>query len=143
MYRICFVLAALGIGGTVAARSSTHAWPLRATITSPRGGTIPFRAVTLGAELIVYGDSRTSAKKARANRSDIQPLARGDTLMATTPASFPLDLRGGAIVFLATGKDSVRVVIGRNPFGANSRVSAQGRRLTARLRHDSVVLEAR
>jgi hypothetical protein len=72
----------------------------------------------------------------------VRPLARGDTLRATTPAQYPLNLEGGAIVFFSGTRDSVHVIVGRNPFGEYDRVAADGRRLTVRQVNGKVVIEA-
>jgi hypothetical protein len=73
----------------------------------------------------------------------LRVLAPGDTLRASTPARYPLDPKNGPIVFFTTGRDSIRVVVGRNPFGATTRVSAQGRRLLVRMLYREVVIDAR
>ena len=39
--------------------------------------------------------------------------------------------------------DSIRVVVGRNPFGAYDRVAGEGRHLTVRLVDSTVVIDAR
>ena len=72
----------------------------------------------------------------------MRALRRGDTLQAVTPATYPLDLTRGAVVFFSAGTDSLRVVVGRNPYGALHPVAAQGRRLTVRLVADTVVIDS-
>ena len=73
----------------------------------------------------------------------MRALAPGDTLKAVAPATYSLDLARGAVLFFTTGTDSLRVVVGRNPYGAIHPVAAQGRRLTVRLVADSVVIDSR
>jgi hypothetical protein len=131
MFRAGVVVAILGLAAAGARDRSSAAWPLRASITDSHGRSTTFRAITLGGELIV---SRGGA---------IRPLAAGDTLSATTPWSFPMDLRGGPVVFFSGTGDSLRVVVGRNPYGLINAVTAQGRRLTVRLVRDSIVIDAR
>ena len=54
-----------------------------------------------------------------------------------------LDLSRGPVMFFTSGRDSIRVVVGRNPFGSLNQVTAQGRRLSVRLVRDSVVISSR
>jgi hypothetical protein len=109
------------------------AWPLRARISDLAGHAVAFHAVTLGGELMVPAGPGTGAYRR---------LPRGDTLSATTPEQYALDLQEGPVVFFTSGRDSVRVVVGRNPLGSDP-VRAQGRRLTARLVNGNVVIDAR
>jgi hypothetical protein len=128
---------------TIDAPSRAVAWPLRATVTDPRGRAVSFRAVSLGGELIVTGGERPHPNGGlNGTVAVIRPLARGDTLRATTPAGFPLDLARGPVMFFTSGRDSIRVVVGRNPFGAIDPVSRVGRRLTVHLANGSVVIDA-
>ena len=144
MSRATFVALLLGIGAAATAPAPPAAWPFRALVSDPRGRPVAFQAVSLGGMLIV-----TAGERSNPNRpldppvAVLRPLARGDTLRATTPADYPLDLARGAVVFFTLGRDSVRLVVGRNPFGAIAPVTAQGRRLTVRLVNDSVVIDAR
>jgi len=133
MYRASIVVALLGIAGAEVVRLSARAWPLRATITALGGHSIAFRAVSRGGDLIVDRSP---------DGMHPQPLARGDTLSATTPASFPLDVRRGPVMFFTTSRDRVRVAVGWNPGGAISQVSARGHRLTVRLVNGSIVIDA-
>jgi len=88
----------------------------------------------LGGELIIKLDG--------VDEPVMAPLARGDTVRGTTPASYPLDLKGGPVAFFTRGQDSIRVVVVRNPFAPNDRAAAQ-RRLTVRLEGNQVVIEAK
>jgi len=133
MIRAGMLVAFLCAGTATIPRRTVVAWPLRATITDLRGRSIPIRAVTLGGALIVDRSP---------DGMHPQPLAPGDTFATTTPAAFPLDLRRGAVQFFTTNRDSVRVVVGWNPFGANP-IRAEGRRLTVRLIKDSLVIDAK
>jgi hypothetical protein len=74
---------------------------------------------------------------------ELSALPRGDTLRATTPASFPLDLRKGSVVFFTSSRDSIRIAIGRNPLGSVDSVIGSGRRLTLRLAEGAVAVSAR
>jgi hypothetical protein len=80
-----------------------------------------FRALTLGGELIIP------------RGMVMAQLARGDTLRATTPASFALDLKRGPVVFFADGRDSLQISVGGNPYGMLDPVRATGRRLVVHL----------
>jgi hypothetical protein len=132
MIRAGILVAFLGAAGML--NRASFAWPLRAAITDLHGRSIPFRAVSLGGDLIVDRSP---------DGMHPHPLAPGDTLAATTPATFPLDLRRGPVAFFTATHDSVQVVVGWNPFGAIRPVRAQGRRLTLRLVRDSIVIETR
>jgi len=136
MFRVAVLLLILGAHRDVGMRSPPAAWPLRATVTDPHGRPVPFSAITLGGDLIIKVGGNDYLPVLRA-------LARGDTVHATTPASYPLDLARGPVAFFTGGRDSVRVVVGRNPFGATDPVAAQGRRLTVRLVHGREVIDAR
>src|SRR5215212_9191383 len=131
MLRMTIALLLLGSATTGVADSPAAAWPLRVTITDRAGRPVTFRAVTLGGDLIIPTKP--------AGTPGIQRLARGDTLSATTPAQYPLDLERGSVVFFTSGRDSIRVVVGRSPFGATDRVSAEGRRVVVRLVNGAVV----
>ena len=89
----------------------------------------------LGGELIIKLDGVDGPVMA--------PLARGDTVRGTTPASYPLDLKGGPVAFFTRGQDSIRVVVVRNPSAPNDRAAAQGRRLTVHLEGNQVVIDAK
>jgi hypothetical protein len=134
--RVMIASLALGLSTAAATHSPTAAWPFRATVTDLVGRPVAFRARALGGELIipVGAPSATPA---------IRRLARGDMLSATTPAEYALDPTLGRVVFFTSGRDSIRVAVGRNPFGATDRVSAQGRRLSVRLVNGRVVIDAR
>jgi hypothetical protein len=130
--RAAIVSLIVGLGTTAAAYRPSMAWPLRARVSDLAGRPVAFRAITLGGEL-VFQPSGTGA---------IRRLARRDTLSATTPAQYVLDLKDGPVVFFVSGRDSIRVVVGRNPLGSDP-VTAQGRRLSVRLVNDKVVIDAR
>ena len=134
MLRVTIASLALGLGAVTAAHSPTHAWPFRATVTDLAGHPVAFRAIALGGELIIPVGPPSATPV-------IRPLARGDTLSATTPAEYPLDPTRGPVVFFTAGNDSIRVVVGRNPFGATDRVTAQGRRLSVRLVNGKIAVD--
>ena len=134
MFRVAALLLTLGATTDVSERSLPAAWPLRAFVTSPHDRTVSFSAVTFGGELVIkVGGSE--------NMPLVRALARGDTLRATTPEQYALDLRAGPVAFFTGGRDSLRVVVGRNPFGAYDRVVAEGRHLTVRIVDGKVVIE--
>ena len=135
MLRASLLSLVLGIGAVAAVRSRVM-WPYQATVTEPHGRSVAFRAITLGGELVFVVGGRPE-------RRLLRTLARGDTLRATTPVTYALDPTRGPVVFFTSGRDSIRVVVGRNPFGRIDPVSAQGRRLTVRLVSGSVVIDAR
>jgi hypothetical protein len=118
-----FTIASLTLGlcAVTSVHSPARAWPVR--------------AVSLGGELVTpVGPSGTR---------QLRRLARNDTLSAVTPADYGLDPAGGPVVFFTAANDSVRVVVGRNPFGATDRVTAQGRRLTVRLANSRIVIDSK
>lgn len=123
----------IGIGSAAnrAHRPIERAWPLRAILSSRSGKPVGFRALNLGGRLIFQKGLAIAA------------LSRTDTLHATTPADYALDLRSGAVMFLADGQDSLQVVIGGNPFGSVHPVRANGRRFVVRLVADTVVIDHR
>jgi hypothetical protein len=135
MFRTALLLLILGARTQVSKVSPSAAWPLRAFVTDLHGRPVSFSAVTLGGELIIRVGGDVYLPR-------IRPLVRGDTLRAATPASYPLDLSRGAVAFFTSSRDSVRVVVGRNPFGETDRVAAQGRRLTVRQENNHVVIDA-
>lgn len=132
--RVAVLVVAFGATADVAAHSSSVAWPFRAFVTDPHGRTIPFSAVTLGGELIIKVGGSDYAPVLRA-------LAPGDTVHATTPAQYFLDLKGGPIAFFTGAQDSIRVVVASNRFGDDDRVASQGRRLTVHLEGRQVVID--
>lgn len=73
----------------------------------------------------------------------LRALTRTDTILARTPADFPIDLSQGPVVFIAEGSDSLNVVVGRNPYGRIDRVSGRGRHLTLRLVAGKFVIDSR
>jgi hypothetical protein len=136
MLRVRIASLALGLSTAAAAHSPTVAWPFRATVTDLAGRPVAFRALALGGDLIIPVGAPSATPV-------IRRLARGDTLSATTPAEYALDPTRGPVVFFTSGRDSIRVVVGRNPFGATDRVTAQGRRLSVRLVNGKVIIDAR
>lgn len=144
MFRPSSVLLALVLFGSGAAwsRPAPAAWPHRALVTSLHQRPVAFRAYTLGGDLIIAVDA--SGRRTSPTASSIpHVLTAKDTIRAETPADFPLDLSRGPVVFIAEGTDSLHLVVGRNPYGSISRVSANGRRLTARLDSGRIVIDAR
>jgi hypothetical protein len=125
----------LALSMTTAANSASAAWPLRAVISDLSGRPITFKALTLGGELIVPVGPPNAIMSVRS-------IGRGDTISATTPAQFPLDLTRGAVVFLASGKDSISVTVGRNPYGSAA-VTARGHRLEAHLVRGAIKIDAK
>ena len=83
------------------AHSPPVAWPLRTTVTDLAGRPVTFHALTLGGDLIIPVGPPSGTPV-------IRRLAGGDTLSATTPAQYPLDLTRGSVVFFTSGKDSIR-----------------------------------
>jgi hypothetical protein len=144
MYRASVVLISIAMGAAIAIRTPPVAWPLRASVSDLRGRPIAFRALSLGGDLVVRVGERPDPNRPLEPPIPIlRTLAPGDTVEATTPATYPLDLAHGPVVFFTTGRDSLRVVVGRHPFGAIKPVTAYGRRLTVRQIDDSVVINAR
>jgi hypothetical protein len=126
------VLALIG-GGSTASTPTTFAWPHRAILTSPVGRPVPFRAYTLGGDLIIAVDASGRRTATPAAIPTLRALTTKDTIRAETPADFPLDLAKGPVVFVAEGSDSLHVVVGWNPYGSIDQVRATGRRFTVRL----------
>jgi hypothetical protein len=131
------VLAVLGVG------TSTRrvAWPFRAKVTDLHGQPVAFRAITQGGELILEVGQRSLLSRPLVPTPELRPLASAETLQAMTPAEYPLRLTNGPVVFFSA--ESLRVVVGGNPFGTVNPVTAQGRRLTVRLSHGWVAIESR
>ena len=136
MFRVAVLLLTLAVTADVGQHSPFAAWPLRAFVTGAHGRPVSFSAVTLGGDLIIKVGGNDYMPVVRA-------LARGDTVHATTPAQYPLDLRAGPVAFFTGSRDSIRVVVGRNPFGAYDRVAGEGRHLMVRLVDSTVVIDAR
>ena len=145
MTTVAYVSALVVMLGAVTATSDSPpaAWPLRARVTDPHGQRVSFRAVSHGGTLVVEVSGRSMPDRPLNPAPELRALARGDTLRAATPAEFPLDLVGGPVEFFVSERDSIRVVIGRNPFGMLGPVSATGHRLTARLVNGAVAIDAR
>lgn len=111
------------------------AWPYQVTVADQRGRPVPFQVVSHGAIIMVKTGERSGTPILRR-------LAAGDTLRASTPMGYPLDLAGGSVVFSAICADTLRVVVGGNPWGTVRQVRAQGRRLVVRLEKGSVVIDS-
>jgi hypothetical protein len=133
MYRSALVgFAAIGslLADGAPGRPAAAAWPMRVRIDGIHDQPTAFRVFSRGATLIMH-------------TGRVAPLAANDTLKAMTPAQYPLDLARGSITIFSSGSESLRVVVGKNPFGMVRPVAAVGRRFTIRLKADSVVIEAR
>ena len=131
------VLAVLGVGTT---RRSV-AWPFRARITDLHGQPVAFRAVTQGGDLILQVGQRSLLSRPLVSTPELRSLAPAETLRALTPAEYPLSLAKGPVVFFSA--ESIRVVVGGNPFGTVNPVAAQGRRLTVHLANGWVAIDSR
>jgi hypothetical protein len=123
--------------------SAPAAWPHRAIVTALHERPVTFRAYTRGGVLVIAVDASGRRTTTPAAIPTISVLTEKDTIHAETPADLPLDLSQGPVVFIADGNDSLNVVVGRNPYGSSDRVSARGRRVTARLVAGSFVIDAR
>jgi hypothetical protein len=125
-------------------RLLTAAWPMRVRIDGIHDQPTAFRALSHGATLIMQtGWASSPSQPLDQPVPRVRPLAANDTLHGMTPAQYPLDLVRGSVTIFATGPESLRVVVGRNPFGMVHPVTAVGRRFIIRLVADSVVIEAR
>jgi len=135
MLRATALILVLGLGTSAPSRPSPLAWPHQALVTDASGRSVSFRAITLGGDLMV--------NVARPGRlAMLKRLERGDTLRAVTPRNYGLDLSRGPVVFFTSGRDSIRIIVNRNPW-RSIQVTAQGRRLSMRLVGDSVVISSR
>jgi hypothetical protein len=135
------VVAIIASGASVAP-PKTIAWPHRAILTSRTGRPVAFRAYTLGGVFITAMDASGRPTASMAS-SRIMALTARDTLHAETPADFPLDLSRGPVRFVSEGRDSLHLVVGRNPAGAMDQVKADGRAFTVRLVGNRFVIESR
>jgi hypothetical protein len=135
MLRASILLLVLSLGTSAPSRPYPLAWPHQALVTDPNGRSVPFRAITLGGDLMV--------NVARPGRLAMpKRLERGDTLRAVTPENYALDLSRGPVVFFTSGRDSIRIIVNRNPW-RSIQVTGQGRRLSLRLVRDSIVISSR
>ena len=73
----------------------------------------------------------------------LRALTTADTIRAVTPADFPLNLEKGPVVFVAEGKDSLHIVVGRNPSGSIDQLRANGLRFIVRLVENKFVIDSR
>ena len=142
-------LVALAIVASVLADGSADrpvaaAWPMRVRIDGIHDQPTAFRALSRGATLIMQtGYASSPTHPLDQPIPNVRPLLANDTLRGMTPAQYPLDLTHGSIAIYSSGSDSLRVVVGKNPFGMVHPVTAVGRRFTVRLVADSVVIDAR
>ena len=143
MIRVSILLLTLGVGGAVVSTGSSTMWPLRATVTDLHGQPVAFRAVTLGGDLIMVVGEGSLPNNPRQALPDMEALRHGDTVRATTPATYPLDLRRGPVAFFTRGRDSIRVAVRRFPFDGLWSVTGVGRQLTIRDADSRVTIDAR
>ena len=124
--------------------SSAAAWPMLVRVNGIGDQPTPFRAFSRGAELMLQTALVTNpTSPLYPPLPRLERLSSHDTLRATAPASYPLDLSRGTVTFYTVGQDSLRVSVGRNPYGMVQQVAAVGRRLTVRLVRDSIRIDAR
>jgi hypothetical protein len=80
----------------------------------------------------------------------VRALTEKDTILADTPADFPLNLTNGPVVFVAEGTDSLRILVGSAPLGRtdhvrpfriNDPVGATGRVFTVSLAPSGFVID--
>lgn len=134
--------AALAAGAPASAAAARRAWPLRARVTSTSGRSVAFRAVAHGgAQLMVGRPGVGLGRDGLGAGVVVAALAAGDTLVASAPAEYPVDLGAGEVVFAASGRDSLEVVVTRR-LGSH-RVAARGRRLVVRQTDGGVRIESR
>lgn len=134
-------LAVIGRGSVVT--PPPVAWPHRAILTALHGGPVAFRAYTLGGDLIIVVDASSHLTTALTPIPSVRALTAKDTIRAATPANFPLDLSKGPVVFVAEGRDSLHLVVGRNPNGSIEQVAADGRKFTVRSVNGRFVIDTR
>jgi len=133
MRRPLFVVLVLLGGTTIVAasvpRATTlrRAWPLRAHVAGVGGGAARFRVAASGGAVLVTQVGATGRWwRAGGPVPLMAPLSAGDTLAGVAPAEFPVDVRRGALTFLAAGAESLEVVVTQNGGGALP-VAARGR----------------
>ena len=145
MFRLSLGLLVLTLGGrgSIASPPAAAAWPHRAVLTGLHGRPAPFRAYTLGGDLIIAVDASGRYTTTPSAIPRLRALAAADTIHAETPANFPLNLSKGPVVFVAEGRDSLHILVGRNPHGSIDQVTADGRMLTVRLVVDRFVIDTR
>jgi hypothetical protein len=122
---------------------------LQATVTDLHGKPVAFRAVSLGGGLMVQVGQRSVGGQLLPV-PNLERVRAQDTLQATTPKSFMVDLHDGPMEFFTSSRDSirVRVVVRHAPGSATSSVIASGRSVTLRLAKSvmvegSVVMDTR
>ena len=148
MYRYPF--AALALIATALAdgsvdRTAPAAWPMLVRVDGIHDKPTAFRAFSRGATLVMQtGWIYTPTHPLDEPVARVQLLAAKDTLRGMTPAQYPLDLLArGSVVIYSSGPDSLRVVVGANPFGLVRQVAAVGRRFTVRFVADRIVIDSR
>jgi hypothetical protein len=102
---------------------------------------VAFQAYTLGGDLIIEVDRSGNRIAGSGGTPMLRALTPKDTIDGETPGDFPLDLSKGPVVFIA--RDSLRLTVGRNPYGSIDQVTTTGRRFTVRLVHDRFVIDAK
>ena len=138
MIRESILFLMLGSGAVVASDPPMKPW-LQATITDLHGKPVAFRALSLGGDLMVQAGLRSPPGRPAPSSPTLERVPPHDTLRATTPKSYMLDLRNGPIVFFTTSGDSIRVVVDENPNRGTVRV-ASGRRVTLSLSNSPIVI---
>jgi hypothetical protein len=142
--RLFFGLSALALveGVPGASPPPAHpAWPHRAILTSPDGRPAAFRAYTLGGVFIITVDSSGQYTIDSSDVPRVRELTAKDTVRASVPADFPLDLSKGPVVFVAEGRDTLQIAVGRNPYGRIDQVRATGRMFTVRMDGNKFVID--
>ncbi|MES2179438.1 MAG: hypothetical protein V4550_16385 [Gemmatimonadota bacterium] len=147
--------ATIGMAGAPRASDADRAWIYRIRVSGADSGRVAFLAFTRGgADLVMLVSPGTSSPPRPwwgETPSNGIPTRRGpyvaelspkDTLRARAPAEYSSNFTRGSITFVATGRERLHVVIGRNPYGAVSPVRASGRRLTLRAVGGSVVIDS-
>ena len=117
-------------------RGSHAAWPHRIMVRDPAGRRMPMALVSLGAEVAVrIGDAQGISR--------VRMLVSGDTLRATTPGDYPVDLAGGVLMVFGAAGESIQVDVGGNPAGTVGRMTARGQQITVRASEGRFILDAR
>jgi hypothetical protein len=133
---------ALSADGPTVSPAVTVAWPHHAILTSLHEQPVAFLAYTLGGDLIIAVDRSGRRTTTPGAVPSLRAVSREDTIHSETPADFPLDLIRGPVVFVAEGRDSLHLVVGKNPFGSIDRVEANGRKFTVRFVADRFVIDS-
>jgi hypothetical protein len=117
------------------------AWPHRIIVHSRNDRPVSFRAFTIGGELPITVDAQGRFTQQVSGIPRIVRLTEKDTVRASTPGDFFVDLGKGPIVLIAD--DSVHVTAGFNPYGGLRQVWADGRRLTVKLVGGQLFIDTR